>query len=431
MDFAAAAAWLDALALYGVKAGLEHTRATARRMGEPQSRFPALLVAGTNGKGSTCAVLDAALRAAGLRTGFYSSPHLVDVRERIRVAGEPVAPEAFAAALTRVREAAGEADRAGELEGPPTFFEALTLAAFDLFGSAGLDLAVVEVGLGGRLDCTNVLEPRLTVVTSIALDHQEYLGEGVESIAREKAGIFRAGVPALCGAAEPAARAVLEAEAARVGAPFLSMEACAVTRREGGWRLNCPEGTLDLPEPALPGEHQFANAALAVRAGLLLRGMGWPLPDEALRAGVASARWLGRLQRVLESPQTWLDGAHNPDGCLALARFAQGLPRPRMLVFTCMRDKDPGPMAAALFGAFDAVWVTGLPMARCAEPALLAQRCGFPGARVEPDAAEAVRQARAAAGPSGSVTAAGSLYLVGHLLAKLGGEKPTLYGTGL
>jgi len=431
MDFAAAAAWLDALALFGVKAGLDHTRVLARRLGDPQGRFPAVLVAGTNGKGSTCAVLDGALRAAGLRTGFYSSPHLVDVRERVRVAGEKVSREAFAAALSRVREGAEAAQAAGELEGPPTFFEALTLAAFDLFGGAGLDLAVIEVGLGGRLDCTNILEPRLTVVTSIALDHQEYLGEGVESIAREKAGIFRAGVPALCGATEPAARAVLEAEAARAGARFLPMEACVVTRRPGAWSLACPEGTLDLPEPSLAGEHQYANAALAARAGLLLRGMGWALPEDALAAGVAEARWPGRLQRVLQAPQTWLDGAHNPDGCLALARFVERLPRPRMLVFTCMRDKDPGPMAAALFPAFDRVWLTGLPMARCAEPSLLSRRCGFPGASVEPDAAEAVLNARAAAGPDGTVVAAGSLYLVGHLLARFGDETPTLYGTGL
>lgn len=432
MDPAGATAWLDALVLFGVKAGLDHTRALARRMGDPQRRFPAVLVAGTNGKGSTCAFLEAALRAAGLRTGFYSSPHLVDVRERIRLSGVPLPAVEFAADLEAVRLAASGAEGAGEVEGPPTFFEALTLAAFRAFARHGVDLAVVEVGLGGRLDCTNILEPLLSVVTSIGLDHQEHLGHGVEAIAREKAGIFRAGVPALLGPVAPEVLAVLEGEAARTGADLRPAGQCAVTEGAGaGWLLQAPEGRVELPPPGLPGEHQRANAALAARAALVLRGLGWDLPDGAVRQGVASAQWPGRLQRVLESPQTWLDGAHNLDGCRALARFAQGLPRPRALVFTCMRDKDPAPMAQALFGAFDAVWVTGLPMARCAAPEALSARCGAPGVRVESDAAAALAAARAFAGPSGSAVAAGSLYLVGHLLAHIGGERPTLYGTGL
>ncbi len=431
MDYAETLAWLDALATLGVKAGLDHTRALAARLGSPQRRFPSVLVAGTNGKGSTCAVLEAALRAAGVRTGFYSSPHLVDVRERVRVAGALVPREEFAADLTAVRRASEEAAAAGEVEGPPTFFEALTLVAFRRFAAAEVDLAVLEVGLGGRLDCTNVVAPLLCVVTSLGLDHQEFLGETVESIAREKAGIFRPGVAAVTGAREGRGLETLRAEAERLGAHLREPGSWRIEREAAGWRLAGPGGVVALPPPGLPGEHQFGNAALAVRAALALRSLGWRIPDSALREAVAAARWPGRLQRVLDSPATWLDGAHNPDGCEALARFAASLPRPRALVFASMADKPHRAMAEALFGTFDRVWLTALPMKRCASPERVREASRREDAVLEPSPARALEAARRFAGPDGSVVAGGSLYLAGHLLAHLGGGETTLYGTGL
>lgn len=431
MDYPESLSWLDALVLHGVKAGLDHTRAVARRLGDPQRRFPSVLIAGTNGKGSTAAFLESSLRAAGLRTGFYTSPHLVDVRERIRVDGALLEQDAFAAALTAVRRAAEAAEAEGEAQGPPTFFEALTLAAFHAFAQTGVQLAVVEVGLGGRLDCTNILEPSLSVVTSIGLDHQEHLGPTLASIAKEKAGIFRPGVIALCGELPREAAEATSEEAERTGAPLLSMEDCATSKGADFWTLRSPEGEVALPPPGLLGAHQYTNAALAVRAALLLRAKGWPISDRDLRHGIASARWPGRLQLVQHAPDTWLDGAHNADGCRALAAFATGLPQPRALVFTCMKDKDPAPMIAALAPSFNAVWFTKLPMARCSAPESLAEKCGLSTCRVEPDPLAALTAARDFVGKPGAVVAAGSLYLVGYLLSNLQEKPASLYGTGL
>lgn len=220
MDYQETLAWLNDLASLGIKAGLGHTRFLAERLGGPQKQFSSILVAGTNGKGSACAVLEAALRAAGLKTAFYSSPHLVDVRERIRLGGELISRDAFAMALSKVRLAFEKASRCSEIEAPPTFFEALTLAAFLAFAEARVEIAILEVGLGGRLDCTNIVEPILSVVTSIGLDHQEFLGETVELIAIEKAGIFRAGVQALTSARHRDALGALKLQAEKLGVPL-------------------------------------------------------------------------------------------------------------------------------------------------------------------------------------------------------------------
>lgn len=431
MDYQETLAWLNDLASLGIKAGLDHTRFLAERLGGPQKQFPSILVAGTNGKGSACAILEATLRAAGLKTAFYSSPHLVDVRERIRLGGELISRDAFAMALSKVRLAFEKASRCSEIEAPPTFFEALTLAAFLAFAEARVEIAILEVGLGGRLDCTNIVEPILSAVTSIGLDHQEFLGETVELIAIEKAGIFRAGVQALTSARHRDALGALKLQAEKLGVPLATPDEMQTEMLDNGWKLACPEGGLELPLPALTGEHQIENTALAARAALMLRSQGWNIPDSAIAFGVAHARWPGRLQKILDSPATFLDGAHNSDGCAALARFALGLPHPRALVFTCMKDKPSAQLANILSPVFDAVWLTGLPMQRCAAPEEIAANASWANPRIEPRAKKALEDARAFAGPKGSVVAGGSLYLVGHLLQILGAEEASLFGTGL
>ncbi len=432
MNYQEALAWLNELASFGIKAGLDHTCILAKRLGDPQKTFPSVLVAGTNGKGSVCAILEAALRDAGLRTGFYSSPHLIDVRERIRLEGEIVSRDVFALALSNVRLAFEGGELCGEAEAPPTFFEALTLAAFLAFAEARVEIAVLEVGLGGKLDCTNIVEPVLSVVTSIGLDHQEFLGKTAESIALEKAGIFRPRAQAVTSARHPGALEALRGQAAKLGTPLAVPEEALVEAWQNGWSLKCPEGDVMLPPPGLNGEHQVENAVLAARAALILRSEGWNIPDSAIAFGVAHARWPGRLQRVLDSPATYLDGAHNPDGCAALARFAQGLSNPRALVFTCMKDKPFAEMANILSPAFDAVWLTSLPMKRCAAPEEIASNASWGGnVRIVPGAQKALEEARAFVGPKGSVAAAGSLYLAGRLLQILGAEEASLFGTGL
>ena len=432
MNYAESLAYLDALALHGVKAGLHHTRTLAARLGDPQKAFPCVLVAGTNGKGSTCAFLAAVLRAAGLRTGFFSSPHLVDVRERIQVGEDLIGGADFARGMTEVRGAEERARAEGLLDGPPTYFEALTLLAFLHFRGQGVDLAVLEVGMGGRLDCTNVSEPVVSVITNVGLDHQEYLGATLESIASEKAGILRPGVPALTAATRPAVLEVLEREARRIGAPLLTSSAWAIEARPGGWSFAWEGGRLELPRPALPGEHQVVNAGLAARTALVLKEIGFPVTEASIAAGIARARWPGRLERVASAPATYLDGAHNLDGCEALARWVGEAPEGRKaLVFASMRDKAVESMGEVLAPRFEAVWATGLPMPRCASPEEIRDRWGFPDVRCEADPVEALRRARAWAGPEGLVVAAGSLYLVGFLKAALQGGEPASWGTGL
>lgn len=421
MNYPQSLAYLDLLSEVGIKAGLDHTCTLARGLGNPQGAFPSILVAGTNGKGSVSAMLASILGAASFRVGLYTSPHLVDVRERVRVAGEMPGQDRFAALLSEVRRCAESALESGSVEEMPTHFEALTLLAFLHFAESEVDLAVLEVGLGGRWDCTNIVDPILSLVTSISRDHEEWLGKGLRNIAREKAGILRKGVPALTSATRPEAVEVIAHMAREVGAPLGLPGEVLVDRRGATWSLTCPEGGLDgLPDPVLPGEHQLENATLACRAALALRAKGWPIGDGAVREGLRSTCWPGRLQKIREAPDTYLDGAHNPEGCEVLRRFAEGLPRPRMLVFAAMRDKPLEEMAVALFPAFDAVVATRVPAQRCAPAESIPIGGGGRPDFVEPDPVCALARATALAGPGGSVVVAGSLYLVGHVMGALG-----------
>ena len=408
--------YLEALAALGVRVGLDHTRHLAMRMGDPQRAYPCLIVGGTNGKGSTSSFLASILRASGFRVGLYTSPHLVDVRERVSVDGTLIAEEAFASCLTRVRQEAEASVARGELPAPPTYFEALTLSAFEHFRRSRVDVAVLEVGLGGRLDCTNIAEPVLSLVTNISLDHEDYLGQGLENIAREKAGIFRPGVPAFTAAAEGIALETLRRCARVLGTPLHALGECRLARGEGSWRLACGNQSAELPYPNLPGRHQIENAALAVRACWALMDLGWPVPVSALSEGIASARWPGRLELVGREPGLYLDGAHNPDGCRVLADFVTGLPQPnRALVFAVMKDKPAGDMLGLLLPLFGALWLTRVPVPRCMDPSELALAFPSPRIRVQEDPMRAVHEAAVWAGRDGVVVVAGSLYLVGFV----------------
>lgn len=416
MNFPESLAYLEALIALGVQAGLEHTRHLALRMGTPQRSYPCILVAGTNGKGSTSSFLAAILGASGIRVGLYSSPHLLTVRERVRVDGVLIGEEALAAGLTWVREESDSAVAAGELASPPTYFEAMTLLAFEHFQKVGVDAAILEVGLGGRLDCTNISEPILSLVTNIALDHEDYLGKGLENIAMEKAGVFRAGVPALTGAMEGPGLETLRRQARERGAPLQELGACRLQISADSWEIACADRRAGLPLPSLCGRHQFQNAALAVLAAWTLRDLGWVIPDEALRRGVASARWPGRLERVAAAPDLYLDGAHNPNGCEALAAFVRDQPQKRKaLVFTCMRDKPARTMLAVLAPCFGAVWGTRVPMDRCMHSQEVAREVHDVEVRAEEDPMAALEAARSWVGPEGLVVVAGSLYLVGYV----------------
>jgi len=426
---------------FGVRMGLGRTRALLRGLGEPQAGLRGALIAGTNGKGSVIALAGAALREAGYRVGETPKPHLVSYRERIVVDGRPIAPDAFARLADTVL---AEADRVARRLGPATEFELLTAMIFRHFADAGLDLALVEVGLGGRLDATNAWDGGVAALTNVALDHTELLGPTVAHIAREKAAIVKRGDRAVTGA-DGEALVILRRRCARLGVPLVAAPAAPLL----GWTRDTL--TVDLPrlgptEVGLRGRHQAANVAVADAVLDALAGAGIArVPDDARRRGYRAARWPGRLE-LFEVParggprEVLLDGAHNPAGAAALASALDDLrpllagggerpPAPLVLVWAGMADKDvEGAVTAlsaspALAGATVVCTAPGLPRALAPERlAAVWARAAVPGIRVVTAATPAAALDAALESPGGPVLVAGSLYLVGAVRALLADE---------
>jgi dihydrofolate synthase/folylpolyglutamate synthase len=404
---------LDRLAPLGMRLSLEPFRRLLAKLGDPQRQVPAVSIAGTNGKGSTAALLAAIGCAAGYRTGLYTSPHLEEPRERIRIDGLALPTLELDRLLSLVVEAAGD-----EL---PTPFEALTAAALVSFAEAAVELAVLEVGLGGRLDATNVAEPRLSVITPIALDHQQQLGATLAAIAAEKAGVMRAGRPALTWGAEPESTAALFAAARAAGATLdLGVEEAQIVSAEPdglagqavALRTAEAEHRLRLP---LAGRHQLTNLALAVLAAERLAGLGYARIDgAAVAAGVAGCRWPGRLEPVAvpQGPTVLLDGAHNPAGAEALAAHLEAVVTPWNLVFGTLADKDAAAMAALLASRARRVYLAPPDSPRALPLPELAATPALAGADLGSNAGDAL--ARALADGTPLVVVAGSLYLVGE-----------------
>lgn len=377
-------------------------------LGNPQRSFACVHVGGTNGKGSTCAMIESALRAGGHRTGLYTSPHLVSFRERIRIAGVPIDRQAV---VRQVEAVYAAMLRTGtEL----TFFEIATIAAFLEMRDQKVTIAVVEVGLGGRLDATNVVHGEVAVLTSVGLDHTEYLGPTIGDVAREKSAIIKKGSVAVVGLLEPRALAVVSARAAEVGAPLL------VYGRDFSGHDADASG---VSAPRLSGGHQRRNAALA-QAALGLLNDRFPVSEAEREKGIASARWPGRLEVVRPgdgSGTLVLDAAHNPE---AVSSLIDALPlvapsRPRVLVFAAMRDKDWPAMLEALRPHFDRFVFAPLPMPRAENPTRFLAK--VPDGVVAASPVDALELAQEAACTHGSVVVAGSIYLLGHLYRKVGG----------
>lgn len=414
----AAVATLSRLENFGMRLGLESTLGLLRAMGSPQSTFPAVVVAGTNGKGSTSVLLASIAHHAGLRAGLYTSPHLESPEERVRVAGRVLPADELSALLLEV---VATAERV--LGAPPTYFEAFTVAALCAFARRAVDLAVLEVGIGGRLDATNATEPVLAVITPIGLDHQEHLGMTLAAIAREKAGIMRPGRPAVAWVPAREAREALAAAAAQGGTPLeFAHETTTVEELASeGWNgqrlvVRTPQQSYEL-RAALLGEHQLANIALAVRAAERLRELGWSgFSALAMARGVAAARWPGRLEPVLlpDGRRVVLDGAHNPDGVAALTHFLDRLGAPVDLLFGALADKDLAHMLPPLAARARAIVLTAPRSPRAERPQELLALLGGRQAIVEPDLATALARALAEAPNDGApLVICGSLYLVG------------------
>ncbi|WNG48942.1 bifunctional folylpolyglutamate synthase/dihydrofolate synthase [Archangium minus] len=410
-----------------IKLGLERVREALEALGHPERRYPALHVAGTNGKGSTCAFASAALHAAGYRVGLYTSPHLVRVNERIRVDGVEIEDEVFGQRILEVLER--HPDAATSL----TYFEFGTVVAFWHFAQEAVDVAVVEVGLGGRLDATNACQPLVTAITSVSFDHMEYLGNTLGAIAGEKAGILKPGVPVVVSRQEPEALVAIERRAGEVGSPVLleGREFSVVNRSEGNLAYEGPSFSLEGITLGLRGEHQRQNAAVALAALELLSQRGLSIPPEALRTGVGTARWPGRLEELGGQPPVLLDGAHNPAGVQVLLAGLRSLYPGRRVhcVFGVVADKDRGPMLRALLPSCTSVHLTPLDTPRSLPPeryldearALCAEVCTYPSLD------DALAGARRRATPDDVILCTGSLFLVGAARARLGGNLGALH----
>jgi dihydrofolate synthase/folylpolyglutamate synthase len=405
------------------KFSLDEIRILLAALGDPHRRFPSVLIAGTNGKGSTAATLASILNASCIRTGLYTSPHLARVNERIRLNRVEIADDAFASLYFRVHDAAQQLVLDGRLPQLPSFFEILTAQALLYFAESQVEMAVLEVGMGGRLDATNIVDPLLSVITDISLDHTEWLGSTIAAITREKAGILRRNGTLITLPQHPEANQVLGENATELdvrgvnAAPYMpSLRAASA----GPYSVQALGADIQVDSP-LDGAHQHRNLALAIAAAAeLATKHNLPITPDSLAAGIHQTCWPGRLERIQRAGVEWiLDVAHNPAGAWALRAGLNAVladdRKPRILIFSCLRDKPIAEMAQILFPMFDQVLIPPIHTARAAalqDLLAAAESTGTPAA-----AAESVRQAMqiAANKPDGGhIVVSGSVYLVGE-----------------
>jgi len=406
---------------------LDNIRVLVERLDHPERAYPSAHIAGTNGKGSTAAFLESILRRAGFRTGLNTSPHLEKINERIRVNGEDISDARFAAVFTNLRETIETLLAEGRLRAHPTYFECVTAMAFAFFAVERVEFAVFEVGLGGRLDATNILAPVVTIITRIAFDHENFLGHSLHEIAAEKAGILKPGVPViLAGEQSPEAHEVLVRRARELACPVVDTASdyrmeelpgehdCARARVHelaSGWFMEIA--------PQLPGRFQLQNALNAAAAARQLTRSGVRISDDAIRQGISAARWPGRMEKLSSQPDIYLDGAHNPSAARALADFLQETfaGKTVRLLFGAMRDKAVDEIAGILFPLADEVIFTAPQNPRAISAAQLAEMAGHYAARsrVIPEPQEALDYALSHSTAEDAIFITGSLYLVGQL----------------
>jgi len=402
-----------------MKFGLENIAALCAALGHPEHTFKSIVIAGTNGKGSVTVMVETALRAAGHRTSRYTSPHLVRLEERFVIDGREVETDVLRDVVGSIQAVIDSLIETGKLDALPTFFECTTAAAFELFRRAGVAIAVLEVGLGGRLDATNVVTPIATAITSIDFDHQAQLGTTLESIAWEKAGIAKPGVPMVCGRVPESAARVIREVCESQHAPLVrASDVVQVTLRDDNETLDVRVGTraLEAIRLSLPGRHQRENAAVALAVLDEVSKRDIPVPDAAIRQGLTEASWPARLERfVRDRVPILLDAAHNPAGARALASHLEHVGWSGVtLLFGAMRDKDIDGMLGPLSPACERIICTTAPSPRAIpadELADIARRYA-PNIEIVPDMKGALERAIAHRAP---VVAAGSIFLIGPL----------------
>jgi dihydrofolate synthase/folylpolyglutamate synthase len=418
------------------KFNLENISTLDAQLGRPSRACPSVHIAGTNGKGSTAAFLESILRHAGLRTGLNTSPHLERINERIRINGEEISDEAFARLFTGIYQTIERLLADGKLRAHPTYFECVTAMAFEYFAQLHVDFGIFEVGLGGRLDATNILSPTVTVITRIDFDHENFLGHSLSEIAAEKAGILKPGVPVVVAAQHSEAREVILMRAKELSCPVFETNvdyrireitpatspspsllagcvAANITDQASSWSLDIA--------PSLPGHFQVQNALNAVAAARFLAARGFPIIDDAIRSGIAQTVWPGRLERLQSHPDVYLDGAHNPAAARELATFLQEnfAGRKIWLIYGALRDKSVDEVAGWLFPLAAEVIITEPRTPRSISTSQLAEIAGHHAHQYKtiPDAERALDYAWAEATADDVIFISGSLYLVGQLRA--------------
>ncbi|HTT45164.1 MAG TPA: folylpolyglutamate synthase/dihydrofolate synthase family protein [Thermoplasmata archaeon] len=415
---------------FGIRPGLETVEALLAELDHPERKFPAVHITGSKGKGSTAVMTQAILSAHGVRTGLFTSPHLVTYRERARIDGRPIPKSAVVEGLKRVAAAAKATEAAGRTDHPPTFFEVTTALAFDWFAREQVDAAVVEVGIGGRLDSTNVLDSRVGVITTIELEHTEILGPDLSSIAREKSGIFHRGMTGVVGDLPAEARTVVEAAATSAGVPLwhaekeVRVEDRTLSAEGQSFTVRVPGRSFSSLSVPLLGRFQPTNAGLAVAAALrFAQATGRDLEDGKVAAGLAHVRWPGRLERMAKRPELFYDVAHTPESARAVTQSLAEIspladPEESVIVFGCLREKDAGTILDALSPLARTIVVVPIRSDRGARPADLrvAAAGRFPRIVEARSPAEGLAVARAGTGPDGLTLVVGSDYLVGELL---------------
>ncbi len=413
--------WDRGRELHARKFDLESIQALLQSLDHPERRYPTAIIAGTNGKGSSSAMLASILERAGYRTGLYTSPHFVRVNERIRINQKEITDEEFALAFSEVHQQVLELVEARVLPHAPSFFESLTAVAFLYFARAEVDFAVLEVGMGGRLDATNVTDASVAVITNVDLDHQQFLGKTHQEIAGEKAGVIKPGRTVVSGCEHPVVREVIRAKCREVGAELIETGGLkgvsGLFHLDGrcGFDLEIGEMKLAGITLQMPGRFQVKNAVAAATAASGLKGLR--LSAERIREGLRSARWPGRLETLQNRPLVLLDGAHNPAAAREVSAFVRKhLPGQTLrLVYATMRDKDIGEISRILFPLAETVYLTRPDLERAASPeAILASAEGARGQMViEPEPARALARAIEQSLPDDVVLVAGSLFLVG------------------
>jgi dihydrofolate synthase/folylpolyglutamate synthase len=424
--------YLYGLQKHGIKFGLTNSRALMDLMGDPHRKFRSIHVAGTNGKGSTSLFIASVLLAAGYRVGLYTSPHLISFTERIRINSSPIAEERVVALAERVRERSRSVPGGEGAPLSPTFFEVTTAVAFAYFAEEGVDVAVIEVGMGGRLDSTNVITPLVSVITNIELEHTDFLGQTIEEIAAEKAGIIKPGVRVVTGASQPEVLRVIASCAEGSRSPLYRLgrdfgPEHAVRGRDQVFDYRGIDACYEKLRITMLGRHQIDNASLAVAAVECVRDAGFSVSESALRTGLEHAVWEGRLERVAQRPDCYLDGAHNPAAAKALAASLRELRpsyRKLILVIGILADKDFCGILLELLSLADHVIVTKPRYARAMDPSRLAETAqGLYGSVTATESVEdAVRWARQIADEEDLVVITGSLYVVGDARAVILGR---------